>query len=205
MPTVPARSFATQRLRFGQSIKVINSSGGQVVDFWAFSLPSTISFPRYMSMTHTRSTLHKFLPSLQESFLDNRRDPILTVTEDASPGIHDVLYAACSPERYLQLGASIEHDNCADNLFKAVKKIDDPSFQYLVEFLEHGWMPDPLNLFMNVAVDKNKLTCLIPGSKAGDFITLRAEQDCIVVMSACPMDVSACNEGEPTSIDFQVL
>ncbi|RAH67897.1 uncharacterized protein BO66DRAFT_393372 [Aspergillus aculeatinus CBS 121060] len=205
MPTVHARSFATQRLRAGQSIKVIQSSGGQVVDFWAFSLPSTTSFPRYMSMTHTRSTLHKLLPSLQESFLDNRRDPILTIVEDTSPGIHDVLFAACSPERYLQLGASAGHDNCASNLFEAVKKIEDPSFLYLLEFMQHGWMPDPLNLFMNVAVDKNKLTCLNPESKAGDFITLMAEQDCLVAMSACPMDVSACNEGEPTSVEFQVL
>ncbi|KAE8141247.1 hypothetical protein BDV38DRAFT_237630 [Aspergillus pseudotamarii] len=205
MPTVPARSFATQRLHVGQSIKVINSFGSQVVDFWAFSIPSTPSFPHYMSMTHTRSTLHKFLPSLQESFLDNRRNPILTIVEDISPGIHDVLYAACSPERYLQLGASAEHDNCATNLFNAAKSITDPSFQYLVEFLGQGWMPDPLNLFMKVAVNKNELTCLDPESKPGDFITLKAEQDCVVIMSACPMDLSACNGGQPTSVEFQVL
>lgn len=205
MPVVPARSYAIQRLHVGQSIKVINSSGGQVVDFWAFAVPSTPSFPRYMSMTHTRSSLHKLLPSVHESFLDNRRNPILTIVEDRSPGIHDVHYAACSPERYLQLGASADHDNCANNLFSAAKEVSDPSFRHLVGFLEHGWMPDPLNLFMNVAINGNDLTCLNPESHAGDFITLKAEQECVIIMSACPMDLSACNRGQPSSVEFQVL
>lgn len=120
MPIIPARRFAIQRLRVGQSIKVIDSAGGQVIDTWAFSILSTPAFPRYMSMTHTRSTLQKLLPSIHESFLDNRRDPILTIIEDTSPGMHDVLYAACSPERYLQLGADKDHDNCANNLRNAL-------------------------------------------------------------------------------------
>lgn len=156
-------------------------------------------------MTHTRSTLHKLLPSIRESFLDNRRNPILTIVEDKSPGVHDVLYAACSPERYLQLGAPAEHDNCANNLLNAAKEITDPSFRHLVEFLECGWMPDPLNLFMNVAINGNELKCLNPKSDEGDFITLKAEQDCVVIMSACPMDLSECNGGQPTIAEFHVL
>ena len=205
MPIIPARRFATQRLHAGQSIKVINSSGGQVIDTWAFSIPPTPAFPKYMSMTHTRSTLHKLLPSINESFLDNRRDPILTIVEDISPGIHDVLYAACSPERYLQLGADKEHDNCADNLRSAVQKCTEPSFSHIMTFLESGWMPDPLNLFMKVDINGVNLQCLNPDSKAGDFITLKAEQECVVIMSACPMDLSACNGDVPSSANFEVI
>lgn len=205
MPIIPARRFATQRLHAGQSIKVINSSGGQVIDTWAFSIPPTPAFPRYMSMTHTRSTLHKLLPSINESFLDNRRDPILTIVEDTSTGIHDVLYAACSPERYLQLGADKEHDNCADNLRSAVQKCTEPSFSHIMTFLESGWMPDPLNLFMKVDINGIDLQCLNPDSKAGDFITLKAEQECVVIMSACPMDLSACNGDVPSSANFEVI
>lgn len=156
-------------------------------------------------MTHTRSTLHKLLPSINESFLDNRRDPILTIVEDTSPGIHDVLYAACSPERYLQLGADKEHDNCADNLRSAVQKCTEPSFSHIMTFLESGWMPDPLNLFMKVDINGANLQCLNPDSKAGDFITLKAEQECVVIMSACPMDLSACNGDVPSSANFEVI
>jgi len=204
MPTVPARSFATQRLEVGQSIKIVNTSGGQVIDTWAFSLPAS-GFPRYMSMSHTRSTYRRLLPSVQEAFLDNRRSPILTVVEDTSTGRHDVLYAACSPERYLQLHASPDHDSCANNLYNAAKTRKEPSFDKLREFLEYGWMPDPLNLFMNVPVIDGKVPVLDPEGKPGEYITLRAEQECVVVMSACPMDVSTCNGGPPTSAEFEVL
>lgn len=68
-------------------------------------------------------------------------------------------------------------------------------------------MPDPLNLFMKVDFHGNVLQCLNPESKAGDYIVLKAEQECIIIMSACPMDLSACNggEGEPSSAKFEVI
>ncbi|KAI9367046.1 hypothetical protein BJX61DRAFT_530265 [Aspergillus egyptiacus] len=212
--TIPARRFATQRLQQGQSIKITNTTGGQVIDTWAFSIPaaspsSTSSFPRFMSMTHTRSTLRKLLPAPHESFLDNKRASILTLTEDTSPGIHDVLYAACSPERYVQLGGDKDHDNCAKNLYDAVRACseDEPGFSRVVAFLEGGWTPDPLNLFMNVKVDGDtgRLELVPPESREGDYVMLRAEQECVVVMSACPMDLSGCNRGEPSSAEFEVV
>lgn len=204
MPLIPARSFAMQRLKTGESIKIANTSGGQVIDTWAFSLVSA-SFPSYMSMVHTRSTLHKLLPRVSESFLDNRRAPILTVTQDTSPGRHDVLFAACSPERYVQLHAPADHDNCASNLYQAISSSGEPKLQKLQEFLGYGWMPDPLNLFMNVIVDGNGLFFEDPNCRPGDSITLKAAQDCMVVMSACPMDVSACNGGEPCAAEYDVI
>lgn len=205
MPSIPARSFATQRLRTGESIRVVNTSGGQVIDFWALGV-SSAPFPTFMSMVHTRSTPHKLLPAVGESFRDNKRNPILTITEDTSPGVHDVLFAACSPERYAQLNGPPDHDNCANNLYNAVRASRDlPNAEKILEFLSYGWMPDPLNIFMNVeVVDNNILNNLNPISRPGDFITLKAEQDCVVIMSACPMDLSCCNGGEPTSAEYFV-
>lgn len=127
------------------------------------------------------------------------------MTEDTSPRVHDVLFAACSPERYVLLGASPDHDNCANNLRDAVKACNDPLFDKLAEFLSYGWTPDPLNLFMNVLVQDNTLRLEKPKSRPGDYVVLRAEQDCVVIMSACPMDLSNCNGGPPGSADFQVL
>jgi uncharacterized protein YcgI (DUF1989 family) len=203
MPTIPARSSAIQHLRAGQSIKIINTSGGQVIDTWAF-VP-TSGFPSYMSMSHTRSTHHKLELAVGESYLDNHRNPILTITEDTSPGRHDVRYSACSPERYIQLGAPANHDNCAQNLRKVVDTYQNPSIQKLGELLEYGWIPDPLNLFMSVLVADNKIPCEDPAGKPGSYIVLKAEQECVVVMSACPMDVHICSAGAPTSAGFEVL
>jgi uncharacterized protein len=207
MPTIPARSFATQRLQAGQSIKITNTSGGQVIDTWAFSVPETptSTFPRYMSMIHTRSTLRKLLPAPGEAFVDNKRDPILSLVEDASPGVHDTLFAACSPERYVQLGGTAEHDSCAVNLYEAVKTRDEPCFEAVRGFLGCGWVPDPLNLFMNVGVGGGRVQTVEPVTRPGDYVVLRAERECVVFMSACPMDIAACNGGEPTSAEFAVL
>lgn len=59
---------------------------------------------------------------------------------------------------------------------------------------------------MNVEiVDNNVLVNKDPTSRPGDYIILQAEQDCVVVMSACPMDLSSCNGGEPTSAEYSVL
>ncbi|KAH7074923.1 hypothetical protein BKA63DRAFT_324775 [Paraphoma chrysanthemicola] len=156
-------------------------------------------------MSHTRSTHHKLELTVGESYLDNHRNPILTITEDTSPGHHDVLYAACSPERYIQLGAPRDHDNCAQNLRKAVNTCKDPSIHKLVELLEYGWIPDPLNLFMSVPVKDNKIPCEDPAGKPGNYVVLRADQECVVIMSACPMDVHVCNGAPPTSAEFEVL
>lgn len=205
MPTIPARSSVSQFLRTGQSIKIINTSGGQVLDTWAFIPRPDSKLPNYMSMSHTRSTHHKLELSVGDSYLDNNRNPILTITQDTSPGHHDVLYSACSPERYVQLGASASHDNCVANLSAAVDAHHDPSIRRLKELLEANWLPDPLNLFMQVSVKDNKIPCEDPTGRPGDFMVLRAEQDCVVVFSACPMDVHTCNGGEPTSAEFEVL
>lgn len=67
------------------------------------------------------------------------------------------------------------------------------------------WVPDPLNLFMNVAVDHHGgLDIRNPTSERGQFVTLRAETDLIIVMSACPQDMAAVNAGMPTDCEYQV-
>ena len=40
---------------------------------------------------------------------------------------------------------------------------------------------------------------------AGDSVTLRAELDCTVIVSACPQDIVPINGGNPTSLAIEVL
>lgn len=81
----------------------------------------------------------------------------------------------------------------------------EPAFSHVLGFLESGWTPDPLNLFMKVDINGNKLKVLEPDSKVGDYVVLRAEQECVVFMSACPMDLTACNGAGPSSAEFEVV
>jgi hypothetical protein len=44
-----------------------------------------------------------------------------------------------------------------------------------------------------------------PVSKAGDYVVMRAEMDCVVAMSACPQDIVCINAGAPVEAHYQVL
>ena len=54
--------------------------------------------------------------------------------------------------------------------------------------------PCPLNLFMNIPVDAaGDVSFEPPLCGPGDWVTLRAELDLIVVFSACPQDLVPVN------------
>ena len=127
------------RLGKGQSIKIINTHGAQVVDTWAFNAEDLAEF---MSMEHLRAYLTRIFPRAGDPLVTNRRRPILQFVEDTSPGIHDTLIAACDDYRYGLLGCTEYHDNCTDNLFAAMRQLG----------LRAPECPSPLNLWMNIPV-----------------------------------------------------
>jgi uncharacterized protein YcgI (DUF1989 family) len=178
---IPARKGAAHRMSKGQILRVINTHGAQVVDFWAFN---AADLGECMSMEHTRASILKIIPKVGDVMLTNKRRAILTVVEDTSPGIHDTLIASCDVYRYQQLGAKGHHDNCTDNLGNALESIG----------LKRVVHPAPFNLFMNIPV-KNGLSVSFdpPVTKPGDSISFRAEMDVVVAFSACPQDMLPIN------------
>src|SRR5690242_21262333 len=55
--------------------------------------------------------------------------------------------------------------------------------------------PSPLNLFMNIPwTPTGSLSFDPPTTKPGDYVTLKAELDCIVAMSACQIGRASCRE-----------
>ena len=44
---------------------------------------------------------------------------MLTLTEDTTRGVHDMIWSACDAERYKMQGFEGYHDNCTDNMHKA--------------------------------------------------------------------------------------
>jgi uncharacterized protein len=191
---VPARQGRAQPLTTGQCIRVVNTHGSQVVDTWAFN---SADLSEFMSMEHTRSTIDKMMPDVGESFLTNKRRPILTIVEDTTPGVHDTLNAACDVHRYHLLGHDGYHDNCTDNLAAALEATGRSTV---------GRTPCPFNMFMNRPwVADKRLYKEAPVSKPGDSLTFRAEIDCIVVFSACPQDMNPTNGGMPKDVHYEVL
>lgn len=178
---IPARRGIGVRLSRGQCAAVINTHGTQVVDTWAFG---EADIGEFMSMEHTRASCRRLVPLPGQPFLTNRRRPILTLMSDMSAGAHDSLIAACDQERYRLLGHDGRHDNCTDNLHQALAQAGRRS----------PVVPCPLNLFMNIAVGPEMaLEWREPLSEPGDIVEVRAEMDCLLVFSACPMDILPIN------------
>jgi uncharacterized protein YcgI (DUF1989 family) len=195
MIEIPARRGKAARIRQGQTIKIVNTKGQQVVDTWAFSADDMREF---MSMEHSRVAIAKIIPMPGDTLVTNRRRPILTLVEDTSGGIHDTLFAACDRWRYERLGCTEYHDNCTDNLAAGLAELG----------LAPPETPAPLNLFMNIPViDGNRVEMRPPVSTPGSHVALRAEMDCIVAFSACPQDLLPINglAMRPTEAHFEVL
>lgn len=193
LETIPARQGRGVRLKAGQSIKVINTHGHQVVDFWAFCDPNVAE---YLSNEHTRPTLEHCFPKAGQDLYTNKRRPILHFVEDTSPGIHDMLMAACDNERYGLLGCTEYHDNCTDNLHQGMME---------VRVFQHE-TPSPFNLWMNIPIAPDgSLGWKPPASQPGDYVVFKAAMDCICAMSACPQDILPINAGNPVEAHFEVL
>jgi len=193
--TLPARRGRALHLARGQAIQIINTHGTQVVDTWCFSSEDPREF---MSMEHIRPTLGRIFPRAGDPLVTNRRRPILAFEEDTSQGVHDTLMAACDDYRYGLLGCTEYHDNCTDNLYAAMRRVGRAAPQ----------CPSPLNLWMNIPVDPEGNTQWgEPVSKAGDYVVLRAEMDCIVALSACPQDILPINGAlrAPTEAHYRIL
>jgi uncharacterized protein len=191
---VPARTGKAVRVARGNRVKLINTLGSQVVDTWAFNAHDVAE---HMSMEHTRVMLGRVNPRKGDQLFSNRRRPLLQMTEDTSPGLHDTLRAACDPVRYKLLGFE-QHANCAENLVNALAELG----------LKAPHSPCPLNMFENCPVGADGTLVVVPPPvKAGEYVVLTALVDTVVVFSTCPMDVFPTNGPDctPKPVAYQVL
>lgn len=195
----PGRGRAV-RVAAGERVRVVDVAGGQVGDLFAFVAPQIRSRSGELnechSAGHTRAVVSKLFPALGESFMTDRRRPILTLVEDTSPGCHDMLIAACDSARYEALGA-IGHRSCAENLREALSAMG---------LVFRGPTPQPINVFMRIPVEVDgRLRWLSAVSSPGDSVTFEAVLDCVVVVSACPQDLVGINAEGISPLAIEIL
>jgi len=190
---VPARQGRAVKVARGQALRIINTFGHQVVDFWAILARDKGIF---LSMEHTRSVLSRLTPRVGDTLVDNRREPIVTFEADDSPGVHDTVIAPCDLYRYQKLGCTDYHDSCADNFAHAVASTEMSGMR----------CPSSFNLWMNIPVSETgELQWLAPVSKPGDCVVFRALVDCVMVMSACPQDIVPINNRQPVAAHYALI
>lgn len=170
--SIPAGHGLALRLAAGDRVSVICGNGMQVVDTWAFCAEDGT---HAMSMEHSRVENGRLCAREGGAYVTDRREPILAVDRDASPGVYDTIMAACDAQRYVNLGCTHPHRSCADNLREAVAAIG----------FDIARVPQPLNLFMNIPlIDDQVLVQGQPLGAPGDFVTLRALRDCVIAFSS---------------------
>jgi uncharacterized protein YcgI (DUF1989 family) len=190
---IPAESALTISLAKGQRCRVVNTEGGQVVDTWAFNASD---FDEYLSMEHSRSANYKLLFKPGDLLVSNHFQPMLRLTNDTSPGIHDTLHAACSVGSNQFYGSARLRPNCQDNL---IYQLADQGHT-----LAH--VPCPWNLFEHALVERgSELVDQPSAAGAGDYVEFEAATDLLMVFSACPSLVGAISGAVPRGAAIDIL
>lgn len=196
MPMIKGGEGAAFRVKQGERLRVINTHGSQVVDIFAHN---AADLSESLSIQHSRNVWYRLQPRQGDQLWTQLRRPILTILEDTSPGVHDTLFPCCDAPRYVQLGVKGYHRNCADNWREAMGRLGVAA---------PASVPTALNLFMNVPVAPDaSFKILPPVSRPGDSVTFRAEMDCVIALSACPVDMLPLNgpDCKPQDVEYQVL
>jgi uncharacterized protein len=194
LSVIPGGESAAVSLSAGQAVKLVNVHGTQTVDMWCLEAAET---EQYLSVEHTRRMLGRLFPKEGDALYSNRRKALLNLERDTSGCKHDMLLACCDSWLYDFYGCPPGHRNCRDNYFEALARLQ----------LRPATVPNPVNFWMNVAVEDNERIALRePVSRPGDHLVLRALMDCYVVFSACPMDITPVNGGgTPRAVHYEII
>jgi uncharacterized protein YcgI (DUF1989 family) len=189
---IPPQSGTARRVPAGSLVRVVDVEGTQVADLWALAAADT---SEWLSTGHTRSATGRLFPRVGESFVTNRRRPILRLVEDTSPGVHDMLYPPCDERLLRELGLEGPHPSCRDNFARALRALG----------IEAVVVPDSVNLFQNSPPEVGGAIPIADAlSRAGDSVLLETLCDAIVVVTACSVDVPPGNGLRCTAIGLEV-
>ncbi len=192
MNRLPPQTGTGFTLTAGQSLTVIDPTGGQVSDLFAFAARD---HGEWLSSGRTIDYRNGLYVSVGDMLYSSRSTPMLTITEDTC-GRHDFLLTPCSQQTFDLLYPDLDgapHPSCFDNLCRGLAPFG----------IEPDQISTTLNIFMNVWTDRSgELHIDPPTSVAGDRITLRAEIDLHVGLTACSAEKS--NGGVCKPIDYAI-
>lgn len=162
----------------GQSLTVTDLQGEQVADLTAFN---RADHAEWLSSGRSIDYANTIYLTTGHVLYSNRSRPMFTILQD-DVGRHDFLLTPCSPETFQIIYKNDSyHPSCFENLATGLARFG----------IAPDAIPTTLNLFMNVEVGPGgELAIKPPLSKAGDTVTLRAEMDLIVGLTACSAEMS---------------
>ncbi len=189
---VPAREGRGVHIKKGQLLDVVDVEGHQVGDLvaWFRNDPS-----EYMSPTHTVSCNASVALATGSQVFSNHRNPVFTIVRDDVEK-HDIVVPCCDQERYANDYGLSHHGHCLGNLEQARQLLGE-------DYELHGEMA--WNVFMHNRIQPDgSVVTDRAAHEAGATITLEAHEDLVVLLSACPQDLTPCNDFNPTSMMMRV-
>lgn len=168
----------------GQTITVIDTEGGQVVDFFAERAENPNEF---LSTGVTIDCNESLRLNIGDYIYSNLYRPMFKIVFD-DVGEHDLLHPCCRTEMYdFFYHNGKNHPNCLDNINNSLG--------------EKRPIIHPVNLFMYSKIySDGKISVERPVSKAGNKIIMKAEMNARLSVAACSVSESDCNSGKCTQI-----
>lgn len=177
-------------LQKGDLLRVIDLEGEQVADLVAFSRADK---SEWLSSGRSIDYANTIYLTTGHILYSNRSRPMVTIVQD-DVGRHDFLLTPCSPETFqIIYGNDSYHPSCFENLHTNLAQFG----------ISPDEIPTTLNLFMNVEIGaEGTLAIKPPLSKAGDAVTLRAEMNLVVGLTACSAEMSNNYSFKPIAFEI---
>lgn len=189
---VPAAEGRGVYVKKGQLLDIVDVEGHQVGDIIAWFRKNPAE---YMSPTHTVSSNASVALKTGSKVFSNYRNPVFTIVRDDVEK-HDIIVPCCDHERYFNDYGLTDHPHCLGNLHQARDLLGE-------ERVLHG--ETAWNVFMHNRVEPDGSVVTDRAvHEAGATITLEAHEDLVVLLSACPQDLTPCNDFNPTSMMLRV-
>src|SRR5438874_843503 len=192
MTKIEPQTGVAFELKKNQSLRVIDLEGEQVADLAAFAREDK---SEWLSSGRSIDYANSIYLTTGNILYSNRSRAMFMIVAD-DVGRHDFLLTPCSPETFRIIYRDKNyHPSCFENLAKNLEPFGIPP----------DAIPTTFNVFMNVEIDSTgKMSILPPRSKAGDSITLRAEMDLIVGLTACSAEMSNNYKLKPIGYEITV-
>lgn len=180
IPPATAKSFKAMS---GQVLRIIDINGKQVGDFISFNLHD---LSEKFSSGRTRTNNSRLRVTKGDRLFSNNCNVMYEIIDDTC-GVHDLLYPPCCTWVFEHRYKVEPKTGCLEHLAASLEEYG----------IQEKDIPDPLNVFMRTdIIDSDQLKIIEPTSKAGDYIDLRAEMDCIAALSSCAVDCGPVNAFE---------
>ena len=201
---LPPKTGLAVEVKRGQHLRIIDLEGKQVVDMAVFNahnprekLSTSYSRTRYLPKPGAEYVPRDKLME-GDTLMSTICRPLMTIVKETPEpkGVHDVHNRMCNRFLYESYGLGVR-DGCHEIISQAVAP-----YGILPEDI-----PDTMDLFMKYEHDCARGRWVIgePVSKPGDYIEFRAEMDCIVGLSNCPLDALApCNAYRCTPVEVDI-